>query len=132
MFLFHNDPPRTRTWNLRLRRPTPYPLGQRAQWLLLAQPRQSRSLALLSSSGPRLGTVVYRSPSGGLRFWLPLWVLRPWFPVCVCACVCVLVLLFITLLRFLEMVPDGRLVSEIMVRIPELISHERPLLAIAS
>ena len=25
-----NDPPRTRTWNLRLRRPTPYPLGQRA------------------------------------------------------------------------------------------------------
>ena len=24
-----NDPPRTRTWNLRLRRPTPYPLGQR-------------------------------------------------------------------------------------------------------
>ena len=23
------DPPRTRTWNLRLRRPTPYPLGQR-------------------------------------------------------------------------------------------------------
>ena len=27
-----NDPPRTRTWNLRLRRPTPYPLGQRAMW----------------------------------------------------------------------------------------------------
>ena len=26
------DPPRTRTWNLRLRRPTPYPLGQRATW----------------------------------------------------------------------------------------------------
>jgi hypothetical protein len=25
-----NDPPRTRTWNLRLRRSTPYPLGQRA------------------------------------------------------------------------------------------------------
>ena len=25
-----NDPPRTRTWNLRLRRPTPYPLGQQA------------------------------------------------------------------------------------------------------
>ena len=25
-----DDPPRTRTWNLRLRRPTPYPLGQRA------------------------------------------------------------------------------------------------------
>ena len=25
------DPPRTRTWNLRLRRPTPYPLGQRAR-----------------------------------------------------------------------------------------------------
>ena len=25
-----HDPPRTRTWNLRLRRPTPYPLGQRA------------------------------------------------------------------------------------------------------
>ena len=25
------DPPRTRTWNLRLRRPTPYPLGQRAE-----------------------------------------------------------------------------------------------------
>ena len=24
------DPPRTRTWNLRLRGPTPYPLGQRA------------------------------------------------------------------------------------------------------
>ena len=24
------DPPRTRAWNLRLRRPTPYPLGQRA------------------------------------------------------------------------------------------------------
>ena len=24
------DPPRTRTWNLRLRRPTPYPLGQQA------------------------------------------------------------------------------------------------------
>ena len=28
----HNDPPRTRTWNLRLRRPTPYPLGQQASW----------------------------------------------------------------------------------------------------
>ena len=27
-----HDPPRTRTWNLRLRRPTPYPLGQRASW----------------------------------------------------------------------------------------------------
>ena len=27
---FCHDPPRTRTWNLRLRRPTPYPLGQRA------------------------------------------------------------------------------------------------------
>ena len=27
---WNNDPPRTRTWNLRLRRPTPYPLGQRA------------------------------------------------------------------------------------------------------
>ena len=27
-----NDPPRTRTWNLRLRRPTPYPLGQQATW----------------------------------------------------------------------------------------------------
>ena len=25
-----DDPPRTRTWNLRLRRPTPYPLGQQA------------------------------------------------------------------------------------------------------
>ena len=25
-----HDPPRTRTWNLRLRRPTPYPLGQQA------------------------------------------------------------------------------------------------------
>ena len=25
------DPPRTRTWNLRLRRPTPYPLGQQAR-----------------------------------------------------------------------------------------------------
>ena len=25
-----NDPPRARTWNLRLRRPTPYPLGQQA------------------------------------------------------------------------------------------------------
>ena len=28
--MIHNDPPRTRTWNLRLRGPTPYPLGQRA------------------------------------------------------------------------------------------------------
>ena len=26
-----SDPPRTRTWNLRLRRPTPYPLGQRTK-----------------------------------------------------------------------------------------------------
>ena len=26
----YSDPPRTPTWNLRLRRPTPYPLGQRA------------------------------------------------------------------------------------------------------
>ena len=25
-----SDPPRTRAWNLRLRRPTPYPLGQQA------------------------------------------------------------------------------------------------------
>ena len=29
-FIAKADPPRTRTWNLRLRRPTPYPLGQRA------------------------------------------------------------------------------------------------------
>jgi hypothetical protein len=28
-----NDLPRTRTWNLRLRRPTPYPLGQQTFWL---------------------------------------------------------------------------------------------------
>ena len=27
-----DDPPRTRTWNLRLRRLTPYPLGQQATW----------------------------------------------------------------------------------------------------
>ena len=31
LFLKRNDPPRTRTWNLRLRRPTPYPLGQQAK-----------------------------------------------------------------------------------------------------
>ena len=30
-FRITNDPPRTRTWNLRLRRPTPYPLGQQAK-----------------------------------------------------------------------------------------------------
>ena len=28
-----SDPPRTRAWNLRLRRPTPCPLGQQAAWL---------------------------------------------------------------------------------------------------
>ena len=39
-----NDPPRTRTWNLRLRRPTPYPLGQRASWFWATQ-------AFLSTSG---------------------------------------------------------------------------------
>ena len=27
-----HDPPRTRAWNLRLRRPMPYPLGQWAKW----------------------------------------------------------------------------------------------------
>ena len=32
------DPPRTRTWNLRLRRPTPYPLGQRASACSMAVP----------------------------------------------------------------------------------------------
>ena len=31
---WQDDPPRTRTWNLRLRRPTPYPLGQQANWSL--------------------------------------------------------------------------------------------------
>ena len=51
-----NDPPRTRTWNLRLRRPTPYPLGQRASWKKLtprtaktkraSQPRDSASATL--------------------------------------------------------------------------------------
>ena len=29
------DPPRTRTWNLRLRRPPPYPLGQRANYKVI-------------------------------------------------------------------------------------------------
>ena len=32
-----DDPPRTRTWNLRLRRPTPYPLGQRADKEMIPQ-----------------------------------------------------------------------------------------------
>ena len=51
-----NDPPRTRTWNLRLRRPTPYPLGQRASWKKLtprtaktkraSQPRDAASASL--------------------------------------------------------------------------------------
>ena len=35
-----NDPPRTRTWNLRLRRPTPYPLGQRATCSSCSRPRE--------------------------------------------------------------------------------------------
>ena len=39
------DPPRTRTWNLRLRGPTPYPLGQRASYDMPSQ-------ALRSTGGP--------------------------------------------------------------------------------
>ena len=31
---WQNGPPRARTWNLRLRRPMPYPLGQQANWSL--------------------------------------------------------------------------------------------------
>jgi hypothetical protein len=33
------DLPRTRTWNLRLRRPTPYPLGQQARTHFIRTPR---------------------------------------------------------------------------------------------
>ena len=41
----YNDPPRTRTWNLRLRRPTPYPLGQQADafYVALPWPRRDHS-----------------------------------------------------------------------------------------
>ena len=38
-----HDPPRTQAWNLRLRRPTPYPLGQRASCRQISSPRRDRS-----------------------------------------------------------------------------------------
>ena len=51
------DPPRTRTWNLRLRRPTPYPLGQRALNVSIAlhhdqQDMKSRDARHCVTTGP--------------------------------------------------------------------------------
>ena len=49
------DPPRTRTWNLRLRRPTPYPLGQRA---LNASIGLHHTLQEMESSNARHGVTA--------------------------------------------------------------------------
>ena len=52
-----NDPPRTRTWNLRLRRRTPYPLGQRTICTspsLFVQGRPTRSVAVAKPLPGRL------------------------------------------------------------------------------
>ena len=39
-----NDPARTRTWNLRFRRPMPYPLGHRATLLKQLLKRHNKNL----------------------------------------------------------------------------------------
>ena len=55
------DPPRTRTWNLWLRGPTPYPLGQQARCLHLWQPCKLRECAkgLGLMPWPRAGIGIY-------------------------------------------------------------------------
>ena len=55
-----DDPPRTRTWNLRLRRPTPYPLGQQANWMM----RRSVCCSLIALSQNFLLGVGSRSMHG--------------------------------------------------------------------
>jgi hypothetical protein len=67
-----SDPPRTRTWNLRLRGPTPYPLGQRTCAKFFGQ--QLVRVSMLSAGvelqdGPRRTcisgiTVRFRWPQG--------------------------------------------------------------------
>ena len=62
----HSDPPRTRTWNLRLRGPTPYPLGQRASYEMpsLALPPTGGPTSRATQEGPQMSAKATRMPRG--------------------------------------------------------------------
>ena len=68
------DPPRTQTWNLRLRRPTPYPLGQQTSCFLFSD----NILYTGTTSSERLFhysvSILANAPPPRTRTWhLPLW-----------------------------------------------------------
>ena len=67
--LRQSDPPRTRTWNLRLRRPTPYPLGQQARCMWrqsgYLHPRRGMLFSLLRA----IPAAVLGDGGRSLRFW---------------------------------------------------------------
>ena len=56
-----HDPPRTRTWNLRLRRPTPYPLGQRAGSLLSHEVSKRDPVARRRKAATATSIVIMRN-----------------------------------------------------------------------
>ena len=62
----HSDPPRTRTWNLRLRGPTPYPLGQRASYEMPSQalPPTGGPTSRATQEGPQMSAKATRMPRG--------------------------------------------------------------------
>jgi hypothetical protein len=64
----NDDPPGTRTWNLRLRRPTPYPVGQQALDSPISGRGRSRSqrLEIVIASGRR--SAPAQPPSAAARF----------------------------------------------------------------
>ena len=76
----NNDPPRTRTWNLRLRRPTPYPLGQRAYWLWSIrrpQAKQSSTCLVMHGVGKARRLKLRRSNAEHQTRISPHWGLNP-------------------------------------------------------
>ena len=69
------DPPRTRTWNLRLRRPTPYPLGQRTAWFDFSESNQGLCTKERSAGVPVRGAPVMSAVLAGILSWGPSRVL---------------------------------------------------------
>ena len=69
-----HDLPRTRTWNLRLRRPTPYPLGQRASASRAVDHNTSWGDWADLTSRQRLGGHVLKPGTQWGRWWPSIWL----------------------------------------------------------
>ena len=64
----NDDPPRTQTWNLRPRRPTPYPLGQRALCTSPSGRGYSQSQSIVNFIVSKCGSAPAQPPNSPVRF----------------------------------------------------------------